>query len=93
VAALESRARGGPYLQIWPYNPTYYRYSIDAQGVLEIAILKAVGLRSSMRRRWRTKDHRTVQVSRRWPEPKQSSWRSAIARPDGTNGIDRYCRL
>jgi len=43
VAALESRARGGPYLQIWPYNPTYYRYSIDAQGVLEIAILKAVG--------------------------------------------------
>jgi hypothetical protein len=43
VVALESRARGGPYLPIWPYNPTYYRYSIDAQGVLEIAILKAAG--------------------------------------------------
>jgi hypothetical protein len=43
VAALESNARGGPYLQIWPYNPAYYRYSIDAQGVLELALLKSVG--------------------------------------------------
>ena len=43
VAALEARAHGGPYLRVWPHNPAYYRYSIDSQGVLEIAIVKSSG--------------------------------------------------
>ena len=42
-ADLESSARGGPYLQDWPYNPAYYRYSIDSRGVLELAIMKSAG--------------------------------------------------
>ena len=40
---LTSSARGGPYLQDWPYNPAYYRYSIDSRGVLELASVKSVG--------------------------------------------------
>jgi hypothetical protein len=43
AADLESSARGGSYLQGWPYNPAYYRYSINSRGVLELAIMKAVG--------------------------------------------------
>ena len=43
AADLESSARGGPYLQGWPNNPAYYRYLINAQGVLELSIMKIVG--------------------------------------------------
>ena len=42
-AGLQSSARGGPYLQSWPYNPAYYRYSINSRGVLELAIVKSSG--------------------------------------------------
>jgi hypothetical protein len=40
---LQSKKRGGPYLLGWPYNPAYYRYSINSRGVLELAIMKSVG--------------------------------------------------
>jgi hypothetical protein len=43
AADLESSARGGSYLQGWPYNPAYYRYSINSRGVLELAIVKSSG--------------------------------------------------
>ena len=42
AATLVRKGHGGPYLQNWPYNPAYYRYSVKA-GVLELAILKSVG--------------------------------------------------
>ena len=42
-AGLESSVRGGPYLQGWPHNPAYYRYSINSRGVLELAIVRSSG--------------------------------------------------
>jgi hypothetical protein len=42
-ADLETTANGGPYLQGWPHNPAYYKFSISAQGVLELAIVKSSG--------------------------------------------------
>ncbi len=42
AAALVDKRNGGPYLQNWPYNPAYYRYSIKA-GILRLNLLKSVG--------------------------------------------------
>jgi hypothetical protein len=39
---LVSSAHGGPYIQSWPDNPSYYRYSVKA-GVLQISIVKVHG--------------------------------------------------
>ncbi len=43
MADLLSSAHGGPYLNRAPSNPHFYRFSIAARGVLEIATVKALG--------------------------------------------------
>lgn len=39
---LVTTAHGGPYIQSWPYNPAYYRFSITS-GVLELSIVTSHG--------------------------------------------------
>ena len=39
---LVSRAHGGPYIQSWPDNPSWYRFSLSG-GVLEYSIVTAPG--------------------------------------------------
>lgn len=39
---LVSSAHGGPYIESWPYNPAYYRYSVKA-GLLDISIVTSHG--------------------------------------------------